>query len=140
MMTISLVIWGRGVPISRGSPYRSYTGIGNMTSSIESNAFHGGTIRVAFDRDGFVGLYSRRNHRYMIEECYQQLSMASAAIWCCFSVDKVASRCFCMLHHCALYKTRFGIVSQLSWKWLPKTEAYGRTIGSLHWNSYFLGA
>ena len=26
-MLISLVIWGQGVPISWGSPYRSYTGI-----------------------------------------------------------------------------------------------------------------
>ena len=26
-MTVSLAIWGRGVPISRRSPYRSYTGI-----------------------------------------------------------------------------------------------------------------
>ena len=95
MMTISLVIWGRGCPY-RGGPhiYSSYTGIGNMTSSIDSHAFHGGTIRVAFDRDGFVGLHSRQNHKYMIEHCNHQLSMVSAAIWCRFSVDKIASRCF----------------------------------------------
>lgn len=47
--------------------------------------------RVASDRDGFVGLYlslyrcctSKRqlNHRSMIEECYQQLPMVSAAVW-----------------------------------------------------------
>ena len=56
--------------------------------------------------------------------------MAGAAVWHRFSVDKVAShcflQCFCVLRHCALYKTRFGTVSLLSWKWLPKTEAYGQ--------------
>ena len=73
---------------------------------------------------GAVASERRRNHRSMIEECYQQLSMASSAVWQRFSVDKVASRCFlqcfCMLRHCALYKTRFGTVSRLSWTWLPK--------------------
>ena len=91
---------------------------------------------------GAVASERRRNHRSMIEECYQQLSMASAAVWQRFSVDKVASRCFlpcfCMLRHCALYKTRFGTVSRLSWTWLPKTEPYGQAVVSLHWDSYFL--
>ena len=91
---------------------------------------------------GAVASERRRNHRSMFEECYQQLSMASAAVWQRFSVDKVASRCFlqcfCMLRHCALYKTRFGTVSRLSWTWLPKTESYGQAVVSLHWDSYFL--
>ena len=67
-------------------------GIGNMmTSPIDSNTFHGGTtgaIRVALALwastrvcVGAVASERRRNHRCMIEECYQQLSMASAAVW-----------------------------------------------------------
>ena len=114
-----------------------------MTSSIESNTFHG---RQSVS-PGFVGLYStrvaserRRNHRSMIEECYQQFFMASADVWPCFSAGKVASccflLCFCMLRHCTLYKIRFGTVSRLSWTSLPKTEAHGQAVGSLHWEPW----
>ena len=33
-MTVSLAIWGPGVPISRGSPYRSYTGIASLAAVV----------------------------------------------------------------------------------------------------------
>ena len=64
---------------------------------------------------GAVASERQRNHRSMIEEYYQQLSMANAAVWHHFSVDKVASRCF--LYAPPLYsvqtQTRFGTISAL---------------------------
>ena len=105
------------------------TGIGNMMTSAIHFVAEGLGQSMS---PGFVGLHSslyrhckRHNHRSIIEKFYQQLSMVSTAVWHHFSTDKVGFlQYFCMFHHYAPCKTRFGTT------WLPKIEAYqGRTQG-----------
>ena len=97
-----------------------------MTSPIDSNTWDDpcrlalwASTRVSIDT---VASERRHNHRPTIEKFYQYGEHSYH-----FSTDEVASPCFlqyfCVFHHYAPCKTRFGTVSQLSWTWLPKIEA-----------------